>query len=428
LGCADIDISSIQPSLQNAISGTAINLKDAFHAWKVILITNTMDDFDCQTTVGLVVELMEDDGSFRDGTDSDDSSAVNAGYAMEIIGEIFTKIEALQDSSLGVSEDIREIADKVKDIIQLEPTVGTTLSPIAATASMVRGFQALSMALEEQLDIEMDYVETTAQFFLDNKYIDNIIDASFLLVGLNFCTNNNIYVPWALIVTDNLEVRLTNAENIVMDENAKVELVAVISPEDDEILSDIELTSVGHGNYKMESGQLDNAQPGFYSLNYKVIPSREEEQFKEEIISCSFKINGKITKTTFEVYVADESNANDGPLSSATYPDSLSATVQLDKKFLLVKVKFESNVSPSQVFLQFAKGDKKSVFVAKHDDENDYYTFKTELETADFYDHIFGSGKYVISLIVGDALLENSIFFFFGYFYVFDFFFFVFFF
>jgi len=409
LGCADIDISSIQPSLQDAISGNEITLTDAFYAWKVILITGTVDDFDCQTTVGLVVELMEDDGSFRDATDSDDSSVVNAGYAIQLAAEIFIKVEGLQDPSSGVSEEMRELADKVKDITELEPTLGSELSPIAATASLVRGFHSLSLALEEELDIDKDYVESTALFFLDNKHVDNIIDASFLLAGLDFCTNSIIDTPWSLIVTDNLNVRLTNVMNEVMDADAKVELVAVLSSDDEEVLSGIELTSAGDGNYKIKSDQWNNANPGYYSLTYKVTPKSENEPFKEDEIFRSTKVTGKITKTTFEGYTVDSLKASkdERSLFHTAYPKSLSKTVKLDKKFLVVNVKFESNVSPSQVFIQFAKGDKSTVFVAKAG-EDGFYTFKAELESADFYPHIFGSGKYTISLIVGDALLDKS--------------------
>merc|ERR1719397_906986 len=82
LHCADIDISSAQPSLQDAISGTAIILKDAFYA-------------------------------------------VNAGYAMQIVGEIFSKINILQDE-----EEVTELIDGVAQITKLEPTIGTDISPI----------------------------------------------------------------------------------------------------------------------------------------------------------------------------------------------------------------------------------------------------------------------------------------------------------
>merc|ERR1719397_2086458 len=125
LHCADIDISSAQPSLQDAISGTAIILKDAFYAWKVILFTDTITDYDFQTTVGLIVELFEEDGSFRDSTNSDDASAVNAGYAMQMVGEIFSKINILQDE-----EEVTELIDGVAQITKLEPTIGTDISPI----------------------------------------------------------------------------------------------------------------------------------------------------------------------------------------------------------------------------------------------------------------------------------------------------------
>jgi len=411
-GCAEIDTSSFQPTLQDAISGTEINLKDAFYAWKVIFMTNTIEGYDCQTTVGLVVELMEDDGSFRDSTESDDYSTVNAGYAMQLVGEIFSNIEELQDPSLEVIDEIRELADKIKDITELEPSVGTNMSPIAATATIAQGFQSLSLALEEQPEIEQEYVEDLTQFFLDNKYVDNIIDSSFLLAGLEFCVNNDIHTAWSLIVTNGLDVRLTNVKNGIMDADAEVELLTVLSSSDEEILSNVEFTSVGDGNYKVSDSSLwDNFRPGFYSLTYKVTPSKEDEVYTEDEIFRSSKVIGKITKTTLEVYTTDSlaSDTNDDSISRSTYPKSLSDAVKINKKFLVMKVKIESDVSPSQVFIQFSEDGKNSVFVAKHEDDDDYI-FKTELESSEFYENIFGPGKYSMSLYVGDALLEDLLF------------------
>merc|ERR1712038_68923 len=86
----------------------------------------------------------------------------------------------------------------------------------------------------------------------------------------------------------------------------------------------------------------------------------------------------------------------------------LSKTVKVDKKCFVVKIKIESDVDPTQVFVQFAKGSRKSVFVAKTSDDDDDYTFNAEVESAAFYENIFGSGEYDVSLIVGDALLEKS--------------------
>eukprot|EP00463_Aulacantha_scolymantha_P002996 TRINITY_DN3760_c0_g1_i1.p1 TRINITY_DN3760_c0_g1~~TRINITY_DN3760_c0_g1_i1.p1 ORF type:complete len:210 (+),score=40.72 TRINITY_DN3760_c0_g1_i1:262-891(+) len=195
--------------------------------------------------------------------------------------------------------------------------------------------------------------------------------------------------------------------NGVTDTDAKVELT-ILSSSDEEVLSNIELTSDKEGNYKVDdSSSWENAEPGFYSLAFKVTPSKEEEAFTEEEIFRSSKIIGKITKTTIEVY--SYTSEDDSPACGATYPDPLPKTVKVDQKYLRVKVKFESDIAPTQVFIQFEKGDKSCVYVAKLD-EDQYYTFQTELESSDFYENIFGSGKYAISLIVGDALLNDFAF------------------
>lgn len=405
LGCADIDISSIQPTLQDAISGATINLEDAFYAWKVIMMTDTIGNYDFQTTIGLVVELMEDDGSFRDDTDSDDSSVINAGYAIEMVGEIYSKIEALQEPSLGIADELSELSDKVKEITDIEPTIGTDLSPLVATASVLNGLTALSNALQEQLDFDEEYVETVAQFFVSNKYVDNVIDSSFLLQGLTFCVDNSLYVPYSLINTDGLNIRVTDVKDQVLDDEIKVELMeaSLLIPDSDSetVLSNIELTSAGDGNFHLKSNEWKNAKPGYYNLVYKI--------GDDEVIR-STKVIGKVTKTTFEVYTTDSLRDEvKGATQSSTYPKKLPGTFKLDKKCFVVKVKIESNVDPTQVFVQFAKGSRTSVFVAKASDDNDdYYTFNGEVESAAFYENIFGSGKYDISLIVGDALLEKS--------------------
>jgi len=169
--------ADLKPLLQSGLHSNVLN--DVYHASS--LIFSLLDkkklvqasDFDFTRVSATLLELLDEDGSFRSGPQDDEGSAYHAGLALQIAGKLANKVTAQADKQKDL---VRKLTSKVPAILALglkEKVVDFSfgapshVSPLEAVASVVEGIQALSLAADK-LDIK-----EVSKYIQNNTDTDN---------------------------------------------------------------------------------------------------------------------------------------------------------------------------------------------------------------------------------------------------------------
>jgi len=158
-------------------------------------------------------------------------------------------------------------------------------------------------------------------------------------------------------------------------------------------------------------------------LTFTFEPIGDDERFKSSgKVERVVKIFADVKVSSFEIAASDSPKGTDIKESDnhkATFPGTLKKVITPENsKYVHAKIWIEtsSRFSPAQVFLQLTHSAKNSdaFFVAKlaPDQETQSrksFLVKLNLDSSEFMDSVYGSGEYSISVIVGDALLQQGI-------------------
>lgn len=428
--------AELKTLLQSGLDSNVLN--DIYHATTLIsalvekkkLVTAT--DFNWSRVNANVVELLDEDGSFRSGPQDDEGSAYHAGLALQIAGKVskFTEPELLRKLSSKLPAILAlGLKDKSVDFSFGAPNHVSTLE---AVASVIEGIKAISSVSSGTLDINKDQLDRLVSYVLQHKIVADVEDGAALLGSLSFFSNNNIYVPLVVTAAEINRSRIRIGVTNVLGEFATKVSASVASfqlrSESSPLFKNVPLRPVDGTKtdfFMEEHASLMKAVPGWYDLKIKVEPEKGENnkygkdtRFQATTQTVVGRIDADINGLIGEFAVTDSAKVpSDSELTSVNWPADLGTALKADSsKFLHVRLSFPV-FKPSQVFLQFSEvatpifSGKNALFVVKRNEKSNEgeYILRLNLGSTEFLESVGKGGDYGLYVQASDPLLPYSL-------------------
>ncbi|XP_065651627.1 dolichyl-diphosphooligosaccharide--protein glycosyltransferase subunit 2 isoform X3 [Hydra vulgaris] len=335
---------------------------------------------------------------------------------------------------VSMVEDVLAQADEVNnEYLQFE-------GGLALTSQIVRGIISLGDQQGKSL-MKVDQVNKFANYFLNRKYVYLLKDIHHLTSALLSLSNNKHQVPLVVSVFNTdviskenplLKVRITNLldvslnnvqvnvksfvtadERIIFDNQAFVK-----SPEKDDYI--IVEGEVARGYFPANSYNVDvgstNPLRGMYKCNVQVNIGNQKHYIVKDTYVINVKVVSKIAVEDVFIEVGEKDQASKKHESQLVYPNKLSSVLEADYhqtlliKFNLKEINSGQSVVVHQAFVRLVHElTGQEIFFVSEPDSADNYKFTLDVGATakDSFNNL--SGKYKMSLIVGDSTVQVPI-------------------
>lgn len=353
----------------------------------------------------------------------------------------------LAASVLPASPELKPVVSMVEDIVAQADEVNNDYlqfeGGLAVTSKVVSGIIALGEQQGQKL-IKDEQAIKFAKYFLNRKYVHSLKDIHHLLVGLGALSNNKQLVPVvvsvfrsALITKENpaLKVRVTNLldqtipditvtaislETAQQDSTTILENKDLVKSDDadDFIVIDSEVAKgfIAAHSYKIDVMEA-NPTRGAYSCKLEVGLSKDSKHLVlDGPFTVSLKVLARIMVEDVEIGVGDRDHSTVSKINKLKFPAKLSAGLDADfhqkvvMTFNLKDMNTDQLVTAHQTFIRLVhETTGQEIFFVAEADSDDHYKFTLDVGATgkDSFNH--QSGKYRMSLIVGDKAMQLPI-------------------
>ena len=383
------------PDSQLSVLSTALkspNLLIIYHAASTLLLLHhasslSLSSYPFASALTTLQALEELDHTYRVSTKADEGNLYNTALAYDLLaagaeagldGWKAAASAALQSTSAVMA------ADKAYGLPS-EVTEAEAVGQLMAAA--VR----LASAVKAALPLTAAEVEAAAEYLLANRFAADVEEVHAVVHGLHAVASlPSPLSPLCLSVTDhaNLKAQLTN----VLSAPVKGDVAASIRNADGQTL---------------QSSQWQSAEPGAYDVSYTVNGAS---------LSLPVHRTGRVSALSASVTVTDSGKEKEGEGSgSVTHPASWPHPITADSsKYLVVRISVDSAVTPSQVVTLLTRASSNAssstAFPArKLAESRGQYATRINLGSLEVLEALGGGGSFTVHVLVGDALLEESI-------------------
>lgn len=368
----------------------------------------------------------------RSTTEDKEGNLFNTGLVLQLYARLAHEIKLSEQDR----EHVDELVSKVETIIDLANEGDNTLSfsastdgsapqsNLATTAELVRGFATLGKALKKPLDVTPTQLAQLGEYFLSHKHASSLEDAYYLLVGLRAVQQSD-KSPLALTVErssihatakgpeSEIKVRLTDIfDHPIVGKITLIKLHAV--GKSDAIL--LQNQEVKDNTFNILASKPDQ---GFYVVELRAVPADTAKYATVDSAVRRVKIIGSVAVTDLQVSVSDSREAREGSSYKADFPKAIDESIQaLGTQYVHVQFRVRNHgattqrpLTVQQAFVRFlnTKTGNEAVFVATPND-NKVYTATISLEDAAARAQFAAqSGDYAVSVVVGDAFVQNPV-------------------
>ncbi|KMZ67725.1 Dolichyl-diphosphooligosaccharide--protein glycotransferase [Zostera marina] len=374
--------------------------------------------------------LSQSDGRWRYDSNSAESSTQAAGLALKTLaGVLLLANDEVDQSMVGiVKNDIVKLFDSIKSyddgslyFDEIHTDVNKYQDPLSTTASVVQGLIAFSDASHGRINIEGDTVLGLAKFFLSIGIPGSSKDFFYQVESLSCFEKNSAFIPLVFSLPssvlssstkDLLKVRVTTVLGSVAP-SLTVILKQCLSSNSKRVLENQNLQFDPETSTYFLDIASKNIDIGKYSLNFEISLRDEHANVYvvESRIHTSIYYTGfvKIDDAEMSVLDADVETVDSVKKLDLMRENSLSFSANhLQKLLISFKLTTPSGKSfkPQQVFLKLIhETNVNHIFVL----ENSGKKFKKLFDFLGLVDKLYYlSGKYIIQLTIGDAVMENS--------------------
>jgi oligosaccharyltransferase complex subunit delta (ribophorin II) len=348
-------------------------------------------------------------------------------------------------SLLPKSPELKAVIDMVEDIMAQADEIDSTMlqfeGGLTVTSGVVRGIFALAEQQGKAL-LKKEQVMKLASFFLNRKYVFELKDIHSMLVAVSALANNKFQVP--VVVTTfkssaitkdapSLKVRVTNLLDKAVpdvkvtaksfsDANGKVffeEKSFSKCPEGDNIIIETDVgIATTKGYFAAHTYELDvastKAPRGIYKVAIGVDYKEGSQQYLSGgVFEITCRVLVKVALNDVKIGVGDNGKGSATSHKSLSYPNQLDKALVADHHqkvvmtFSLVEMDSGAEISAHQVFVRLTNeiSGQEIFFVAEAQSEGNY---KFNLDVGSTGKESFNnlSGKYKMSLIIGDATIQ----------------------
>lgn len=363
-----------------------------------------------------IAGLSDSDGTFKKD-ELDVGTLDNARLALKALAaiptETLTALEKLSiDEAAGKIADLFALASEVDGALSFsEPKV----SPLKTTGGIIESANLLAAKNPKAREyITAAQTSKIAEYFVRSKVPHNLEDAYYLVAGVTSLTNGNLHSPVVLSVvegalstaTSNKKSDFTFAVTDLLGKpiSSKVFLIKAYNTLDSSkvILRNQELGAEAN-TYKLNF-LAAKPEAGFYTLELSAAPSAKGNFITIDQATRKVKVLTTVDFSDGELALFDP--AEELPLNKISVdsgsPKGLKLT-QEQKIHFTFKLKNQQSgklIRPQQVFAVLSNDKQEAVFVATASQKG--YSVDVSVAKSGL-----PSGQYDLSLVVGDAFIQN---------------------
>lgn len=428
---AKLDAKSPSSVFQWAVAGKEIKctMKPAADVNK--LLTSTLTDagasvadlyhaFLAQTALGNKVDGKAVAKTLQAALKKDDS-VTNVGYAFQIAAAV--------DGSDAAKTMLSQVGDAVVQADEVDGKMLQFEGGLSVTSMLISGAYKLAAKVGKAPAISKMQSVKFANYFLTRKSVQSPKGCYHLMDALTTLTTNKFHVPVA--------VTLAGQSNAVSAASPKVQVRvsdlfgASLGKMDVSVDSAMRQSdgAVIMSKTKMAATAADGAvyevdmmssKPGrgFYDLTLSAVPAKADERFAGNTGAMLLvKALGDVVIADAEIGVSNTDQATAAAkLNSVKHPSKLGKALEADHhqkvvfKFALEDKATKEKIVAHQTFVRLGhvESGAEIIFVAEQDKKNSVYKFDMDVG-AKAKDFGHRSGKYKVSLLVGDAVISNPV-------------------
>ncbi|RWS01104.1 dolichyl-diphosphooligosaccharide--protein glycosyltransferase subunit 2-like protein [Dinothrombium tinctorium] len=326
-------------------------------------------------------------------------------------------------SNLKGAENLQPFVEKISDVVvQADEIDGRLLQfegGLGITANIILGIYSFATAANKPIGLTNDQSIKFTNYFLSRKTVQTPKSAAELLQVLKLLVDNKYHIP--VCVSRYQSPAISHSNPVISVRVANV--MGKSLGRDLKVTANSELT--GKKNFQSVQGdstlfalKIDNkARRGAYNISIDVTPSKADPRLignTNAVVKVIMMT--EISIENVEIGVVDSDQVTSSKLTELKYPSSITQVLEADYqqklilKFVLRDKIAGDTMTAHQAFVLFVNEESKQeiVFVAEPDTSKPEIVYKFDLNlntrSKDF-SHI--SGRYQISLIIGDFVVSN---------------------
>jgi len=350
-------------------------------------------------------------------------------------------------SVLPDSPELKPIVSMVEDIVAQADEVNNEYlqfeGGLSVTSKVVTGIIALGAQQNQRL-MKEDQAIKFAKYFVNRKYVHTLKDIHHLLVALGALSNNKQLVPVvvsvfksALITKENpsLKVRVTNLiDHSIPDVTVTAVSLDTANQEATTILENKDLTKsddpedflvidseIAKGFVAAHSFKLDvmdvGPNRGLYNCKLEVgLNKANKHLVLDGPFVVNLKVLARIMVEDVEIGVGDRDHSSVSKTNKLTFPNKMASVLDADfhqkvvMTFNLKDLNSGQLVTAHQTFIRLVHDTTgQEIFFVAEADAEDHYKFTLDVGTTGKDSFNYLSGKYRMTLIVGDKAMQVPI-------------------
>jgi len=400
-----LSVGNAEKTLQQVIIGDSTCMT-LYHA--VAALSNLDIQFDEQKVVDALTEAIKAD-----------DSALSLGYAFHAASYLKGDLKRFHD----LIEDIIAQADEINDkYLQFEGGLHTTAIVIDGAYKLAK---AANLA-PSFMDIE-DKIVKFSNYFLSRKHVQSLRNAASVLSVIKQLATNQFHIPVAVSLAS--EVSVSNKKPVVQvrvsdlmgGSLGKVTVTADTARHlgDDAIVLSKKQFTPSSADQSLYEFDLLSVKParGFYRILLSLVPTKPDARLiGTSGAEVEVKVTTQVAVETVEIGVADKEQGSASRTTNLQYPNKAASTLEADSQQRItmtfqLKDKTANEVMVAhQCFIRLTnQNTMQEIFFVPEADASNKYKFDLAVgDKAKDFGH--KSGKYSMALIVGDAVIENPLF------------------
>merc|ERR1711988_230425 len=323
-------------------------------------------------------------------------------------------------------EEGAAIFERIEDaIVQADEINGKNLQfegGLSVSSSVISGAYALAKTVGKAPIISKLQSVKFANYFLSRKNVQQVKGAWSLLTALQTMSSNDFHIPVAITLASQpsvsdaspkVKVQITDvmggdlgAMDVQVDSAMRQSDGAVV-------MSKSKMKAAAGSFYEIDLMAVKPGK-GFYELTMTSTPTKENKKLAgNEGAVLLVKVLGTIALENVEIGIADADQSTAPKMTSVSHPDKVKKELAADHhhkviiKFAVKDKASGEKVKVHQAFVRLALNDAEIIYVAEPDASNNYkFDLDVSAKAKEFGSK---SGKYSLSLIIGDAVVSNPV-------------------
>lgn len=419
-----VTLSTANKELINAALSSGV-LVEMFHATKSIIAAGAAKSFDLSAVIEDVIDLQENDGTYRYSKSVDSSSLGHTGLALQIIADVARSSASLKEANkaniqkaVEFTKNIFTLGRKVEGVVDF--SYKSDMKPVTVSSHLIKGLNGLAATSGAKV-VTSENFALLINHVLANRFTTCLCAARCVMQGLTIAASNDVHMPVYLDVTDaspaSFKVQVTDALGGVPSTAMSVSIVSVKGTGSNTktalTTSSLKLVPGSKVEYTLSAQaktSLAGSPAGIYDVELFATPAKPNKAFSKSKFSSQLKITTAVSLTEFSIYSSTTARYNKkADKETVAFPRQLSKVTTFDRQnFIHLSFSLSSTTfSPSQVFVALEKDGQTKIFQDATASKG-VYVLSLQVSSDVFLQDVFGPGVYDVRIIVGDALLEKS--------------------